>query len=386
MNAYLSLNFIHLRFFLEQKTGEGNMAHGTAESQSSDEEEDGKHEAERTAYRIDGMNERKKKDKKEKRQKNEHRKEKKTKRHKKEKKTKKEDRKKRTTSDDDDSQSRPTEKKMKTKSTATRDGAVDDDTTLLSDSAAAAIQSSLSSSIAAACCPSLPRVLVESSALPPSSASAAASSSEEGGVTLVLFYQYVEPPWSDGHYRLALKTVERIGRANCVLGRMRVAKEGLNCTLTGAPDNVRAFCHALRHWDGAAFNSTEFKLTHDLSPNQAFRELKVIPVTELVHYGLEMDKAPTLQTYSGTHLEPVDYHAKLARPDTVVIDVRNHYEAAIGHFDAPQSQFLDPRMRKSTEFPVWLDSPETRDQLRGKNVLMVCACRDCSACFHYVLI
>lgn len=29
-------------------------------------------------------------------------------------------------------------------------------------------------------------------------------------------------------------------------------------------------------------------------------------------------------------------------------------------------------MRKSTEFPVWLDKPETKEKLAGKQVLMYC--------------
>jgi predicted sulfurtransferase len=33
---------------------------------------------------------------------------------------------------------------------------------------------------------------------------------------------------------------------------------------------------------------------------------------------------------------------------------------------------IDPMMRKSTEFPVWLDKPETKEMLRGKQVLMYC--------------
>ena len=33
---------------------------------------------------------------------------------------------------------------------------------------------------------------------------------------------------------------------------------------------------------------------------------------------------------------------------------------------------LDPKMRKSTEFPVWLNKPETKAKLQGKQVLMYC--------------
>jgi predicted sulfurtransferase len=46
----------------------------------------------------------------------------------------------------------------------------------------------------------------------------------------------------------------------------------------------------------------------------------------------------------------------------------------IGRFDPPKNgaQMIDPMMRKSTEFPIWLDKPETKEMLRGKQVLMYC--------------
>jgi predicted sulfurtransferase len=236
-----------------------------------------------------------------------------------------------------------------------------------------------------------PRPLVESSALPqngkndndddphnvkkeePASAST---------ITLLLFYQYVEPAWSDSFYQTALRQVKRLAEMGGLTGRCRIAKEGLNCTLSGDKDAVRTFCHQLRHWQPITFHTTEFKLTHDVPIAQRFRELKILPVTELVHYGLEGRKAPPLHSMNtnDTHLEPAAYHAKLAEPDTVVIDVRNHYEAAIGHFVPPPSSssgtggatYIDPKMRKSTEFPVWLDDPKTHETLRGKQVLMYC--------------
>jgi hypothetical protein len=60
-----------------------------------------------------------------------------------------------------------------------------------------------------------------------------------------------------------------------------------------------------------------------------------MPVTELVNYGLDGAKAPPILQYKGTHLEPLQYHEKIAESNTVIIDVRNHYEAAIGHFEPP---------------------------------------------------
>ena len=64
----------------------------------------------------------------------------------------------------------------------------------------------------------------------------------------------------------------------------------------------------------------------------------------------------------------------MANPNAVIIDVRNAYESAIGHFQPPPggATFIDPRMRNSIEFPKWLNAPETQAQLQGKQVLMYC--------------
>ena len=61
-------------------------------------------------------------------------------------------------------------------------------------------------------------------------------------------------------------------------------------------------------------------------------------------------------------------------PDAVIIDVRNAYESAIGHFQPPEggAKLIDPKMRNSIEFPKWLTSDETQKQLTGKKVLMYC--------------
>jgi UPF0176 acylphosphatase like domain len=204
----------------------------------------------------------------------------------------------------------------------------------------------------------------------PSSAATSKLPRDDHNITLLLFYQYVEPVWTVPRYNLVKHELADLANAAGVTGRMRVAREGLNCTLTGTAGSIRDFCDRLREYD-PVFRQTEFKLTHDLPDKQRFRELKLIPVLELVHYGLEGDKAPPIHKYHGTHLEPKEYHAKLADKETVVIDVRNHYEAVIGRFDPPNSKWLDPKMRKSTSFPVWLDDPNTKKELANKQVLMV---------------
>lgn len=208
-----------------------------------------------------------------------------------------------------------------------------------------------------------PRI-VESSAL-----ESEPDRSKAGPVTLVLFYQYVEPIWTLEKYQQVLKDMDKLGKKLGLTGRMRIAREGLNCTLTASRSKIVEFCQTLRKLP--EFKTTEFKLTNDLPEPQRFPQFKVIEVIELVHYGLEGEKAPPIQDFKGVHLEPQDYHKKIAEKDSVMIDVRNHYEAIIGHFQPPNKDaWLDPNMRKSTEFPVWLDKPETKEKLKGKQVLM----------------
>ena len=208
----------------------------------------------------------------------------------------------------------------------------------------------------------------------------ASRAQELNNITLLLFYQYVEPVWDESTYNFMLKTLQEMGTKLELTGRMRVAREGLNCTLTGTHEAIVEYCTTLRKLRPKEFNTTEFKLTNDLPLAQKFPNLKVFKVVELVHYGLEGPKAPPIAKFQGTHLEPKDYHQKLAEPNTIIVDVRNHYEAVVGRFvpptttndtgDAPPPQWLDPKMRKSTEFPVWLDKPETKELMKGKQVLM----------------
>ena len=73
-------------------------------------------------------------------------------------------------------------------------------------------------------------------------------------------------------------------------------------------------------------------------------------------------------------MQAADCHQAMQDPNTVIIDVRNGYESAIGNFQPPPggAQLIDPQMRNSIEFPKWLGNPATQQKLNGKKVLMYC--------------
>lgn len=210
--------------------------------------------------------------------------------------------------------------------------------------------------------------------------------SDEGGASIVLFYQYKEPIWTEQEFQRALKLFLSIGHRFSLTGRGRIAPEGVNCTLT-APSaaKVRGFCQALRdEWetsdndktnsDKDLFQDTDFKITDGLPQSQKFKSLSIRKTNELVAYGLEGEKAPSIEKFGGEHLTAIDYHEALKDKNTVVIDVRNAYETAIGTIVPPKdgATLLDPKLRNSREWPKWLASEETQNMLNGKKILTFC--------------
>jgi predicted sulfurtransferase len=214
--------------------------------------------------------------------------------------------------------------------------------------------------------------------------------------SILLFYQYAS--WSESKADQLLAYLAKIAETRTLGGRVRVAPEGLNATMSSvdcdgisAQRSLRHFCQDMRQFDPVAFAATDFKFSEDISPDRHFKDLKLLPVKELVFYGIDEKKAPL--TKGGTHVDALEFHSLLEKESTVVIDVRNHYEAVIGRFDGqdpkyktPQEKvkeeeegtaketatYLDPRMRKSTDFPKWLAQPETQAKLQNKTVLMYC--------------
>lgn len=103
--------------------------------------------------------------------------------------------------------------------------------------------------------------------------------------TILLFYQYIEPLWTRAEHKVALKKVIELGTKFNITGRGRVAQEGLNCTLTGNPKDIRSFCYGLREWKDV-FKETDFKLTDGVPLSKMFKSLSIRKANELVAYGL----------------------------------------------------------------------------------------------------
>lgn len=173
---------------------------------------------------------------------------------------------------------------------------------------------------------------------------------------ILLYYKYTTIENPDLFVEEHLSLCESLG----LLGRIIVAKEGINGTVSGTTEATKAYMN-LMHED-VRFSDMDFKV--DACDGHAFPRLSVRHKQEIVNLGLGEDIDPSTQT--GTKLSPSEFHEMLERDDVVVIDGRNDYEYEIGHF----RNAIRPDVKAFREFPDWIEAH--KDELTGKTILTYC--------------
>jgi UPF0176 protein len=146
-----------------------------------------------------------------------------------------------------------------------------------------------------------------------------------------------------------------------VFGRIYVAREGINAQLSVPEHFYQAFRQKLDMH--AEFKDVPFKIAVDDDGKSFFRlTIKVRP--RIVADGLADNEYDV--TNVGKHLTAAEFNAAMDQPGTIVVDMRNHYESEVGHF---QNAIL-PECESFRE-----ELPHVLDQLKGKEdqkILMYC--------------
>ena len=113
-----------------------------------------------------------------------------------------------------------------------------------------------------------------------------------------------------------------------VLGRIYVATEGINGQLSLPTVNLDAFraqLYAIPFLDGVRLNVA---IDDD---GKSFFKLMIKVRPKIVADGL--NDASFDVTDGGTHVDAATFNALTDDPETVVVDMRNHYESEVGHFE-----------------------------------------------------
>ena len=171
------------------------------------------------------------------------------------------------------------------------------------------------------------------------------------------FYRYVEIS-NTQEFRDSL--FESFSDLN-ILGRIYVAREGVNAQLSVPGFNYTKFLEVLNSLDALFEMRINLAIEDD---GLSFSKLIIKVKKKIVADGLDDSRYDFSKV--GKHLGAAEFNIALSNPETIVVDMRNHYESEVGHFERaicpPADTFKD-------ELPFVLD------QLKGKEdkpVLMYC--------------
>lgn len=164
-------------------------------------------------------------------------------------------------------------------------------------------------------------------------------------------------------------------KLNC-LGRIYIAREGINAQMSIPDHNLDEFLKLLDNTAGLQNMPIKYAIEDD---GKSFFKLTIKVRPKLVADGLD-DDAFDLSNV-GKHLSADEFHYFVSDPNTLVVDMRNHYETEIGHF---QNAYLPDADTFREALQVATSELENN---KNKKILLYCTggirCEKASAYFKH---
>jgi UPF0176 protein len=173
------------------------------------------------------------------------------------------------------------------------------------------------------------------------------------------FYKFVDLP----DYAELKTPLLDCCEANAVKGIILLATEGINSTIAGPADGVRAVLAYLKNDPRLA----DLQHKEAWSTKSPFYRMKVRLKREIVTMGVP-GISPTQM--AGEYVKPEHWNALISDPEVVVIDTRNDYEVGIGTFAGA----VDPHIKSFAQLPDWVNQAPALHPASGKKpkVAMFC--------------
>ena len=173
---------------------------------------------------------------------------------------------------------------------------------------------------------------------------------------VLLFYKFVEIKNPEEFVKEHLAYCKDLG----LLGRIYIADEGINGTLSGTINQTEKYMEDLKK--DPRFSDMYFKI--DDAKYHAFKKMHVRLKKELVNFSNVPKVDPKYIT--GKRLDPKEWKDALTDPNTVIIDARNDYEYDLGHFRVA----IKPDIKYFRDLPNWFK--ENKGELKGKRIITYC--------------
>jgi UPF0176 protein len=175
---------------------------------------------------------------------------------------------------------------------------------------------------------------------------------------ILLYYKYVFIENPELEMKRQKEVCERLG----LLGRIIVAKEGINGTVEGTIENTEKYIEEMK-------NDPRFADMHwkkSVGNGKSFPKLSVKVRKEIVslHLGETCDVDPNQVT--GIHLKAEELHEWIKnKKEFYIVDMRNAYEHKVGHFEGS----ILPPIENFRDLPKVVEQIK---HLKDKTVLTVC--------------
>jgi len=173
----------------------------------------------------------------------------------------------------------------------------------------------------------------------------------------VSFYRYVI---IDNPEELRDKLFQQWNNLN-ILGRIYIAREGINAQMNVPEENWEVFKKEL--YADIRFANVPFKIAVE-DDGKSFYKLAVKVRPKIVADGLNDDAFDV--TNVGNHLTAKEFNQAMESTDTIIVDMRNHYESEVGKFVGAITPDADTFRE---ELPIVID--ELKDK-KDKKIIMYC--------------
>lgn len=190
--------------------------------------------------------------------------------------------------------------------------------------------------------------------------------------TTLSFYRYVIIDQPEQYRDDLYVRLDSLG----VLGRIYVAREGINAQLNVPEHNFENFKLLLA--SDPYLRNMPLKIAVE-DDGKSFIKLIVRHKKKIVADGLKDDTFDV--TNVGTHLNAREFNEAMEQPGTIVVDMRNHYESEVGHFQGaicPQVDTFREELEKSVEL---------LEDKKDQKILLYCTggirCEKASAWFRH---
>ncbi len=181
---------------------------------------------------------------------------------------------------------------------------------------------------------------------------------EKKDYRVLLYYKYVniEDPETFANEHLDFC------KENELKGRILVAKEGINGTVSGTVENTNKYMEMMHN--DPRFSDLTFKV--DEHDGHAFKKMHVRPRKELVTLRLDEEENHDPKALTGEFLSPKEWREAMERDDVVILDTRNDYEYELGHFRGA----INPDIETFRDLPEWVR--KNKHLIEGKKILTYC--------------